>query len=207
VRREIAKLGSGSIATPIGYIAFVFIFFILAVSVFACAQIGAARREESGQQLETLLSEPVSRRAWLGGRVLLAGAGATAISAVCGLFTWAGATSVGVNISLARMLEACANCLPVAVLFLGLAALAYATTPRASPGIAYGLVTVTFVWQLIGSLLSAPKWLLDLTPFAHVGLVPAQPFRLGAAAAMLAIGAAGALVALVAFQRRDLLGA
>jgi polyether ionophore transport system permease protein len=54
-RREIAKLGSGSIATPTGYLAFVFIFFILAVSLFACAQIGAARHEEADQQLETLL--------------------------------------------------------------------------------------------------------------------------------------------------------
>ena len=37
VQRELAKLGSGSIETPTGYLAFVFIFFILAVSLFACA--------------------------------------------------------------------------------------------------------------------------------------------------------------------------
>ena len=43
IQREIAKLGSGSILTPTGYLAFVFIFFILAVSLFVCAQIGAAR--------------------------------------------------------------------------------------------------------------------------------------------------------------------
>ena len=47
VQQEIAKLGSGSIVTPSGYLAFVFIFFILAVSLFACAQIGAARHEEA----------------------------------------------------------------------------------------------------------------------------------------------------------------
>ena len=79
--------------------------------------------------------------------------------------------------------------------------------PRASAGIAYGLVTVTFLWQLSGSLLGAPKWLVDLTPFAHVGLVPAQSFRLDAALVMLAIGAASAIAALGVFRRRDLLGA
>ena len=89
------------------------------------ADRGREHARNPGEQLETLLSQPVSRRAWLGGRLLLAVAGAMAISAVCGLLTWTGATTVGVNISLARMLEACANCLPVAVLFLGLAALAY----------------------------------------------------------------------------------
>jgi ABC-2 type transport system permease protein len=207
LQREIARLGSGSIVTPTGYLAFVFIFFILAVSLFACAQVGAARHEEADEQLETLLSLPVSRRGWLAGRLLLAGCGAAAISFTCGLLTWAGATAVGVHISLARTLEAGANCLPVALLFLGIAALGYAVLPRASAGIAYGLVIVTFLWQLVGSLLGAPHWLVDLTPFAHVGLVPAQPFRGGAAAIMLAIGLVAALAALGVFRRRDLLGA
>ena len=207
VQKEIAKLGSGSIVTPTGYLAFVFIFFVLAVSLFACAQVGATRQEEAEQQLETLLALPVSRRGWLGGRLLLATSAAAAISLVAGLCTWAGAASGGARISLPRTLEAGANCLPVALLFLGIAALAYAVVPRASAGIAYGLVAVTFLWQLVGSLLGAPAWLVGLTPFAHVGLVPAQSFRAGAAALMLAIGAAAALAAIRVFRRRDLLGA
>lgn len=69
------------------------------------------------------------------------------------------------------------------------------------------MVTVAFLWQLVGSLLGAPRWLADLTPFAHVGLVPTQPFRFGDAAAMLAIGALSALAAIGVLRRRDLLGA
>jgi ABC-type hemin transport system ATPase subunit len=53
----------------------------------------------------------------------------------------------------------------------------------------------------------APGWLLDLTPFQHVALVPSQPFRTGAVAAMLAIAAAAAVAALQLFNRRDLMGA
>ena len=60
--------------------------------------------------------------------------------------------------------------------------------------------------MLTGSVLGAPKWLVDLTPFAHVGLVPAQSFRAGAAVAMLAIAAATGLAAGWAFTRRDLTG-
>ena len=95
VQREAAKLGSGSIVTPTGYLAFVFIFYVLAVSLFVCAQIGAARHEEAEERLETLLSLPVGRRGWLGGRLLLAACGAIAISLVAGLFSWAGAESGG----------------------------------------------------------------------------------------------------------------
>lgn len=206
VQREIAKLGSGSIVTPAGYLAFVFIFFILAVSLFACAQTAAARHEEADERLQTLLSLPVGRRGWLGGRLLLATCASMTISVVAGLLTWAGAASQGVSISLPRMLKAGANCLPVALLSLGIAALAYAIVPRASAGIAYGLVTVTFLWQLSGSLLGAPKRLVNLTPFAHIGLVPAQPFRAAAAIIMLGISVCSALAATWIFQRRDLMG-
>ncbi len=206
LQREVAKLGTGSIVTPTGYLAFVFIFFVLAVSLFVCAQIAAARQEEADERLETLLCMPVSRRGWLGGRLVLAVAGATAISLTAGLLTWVGAESGGVSISLAGMLEAGLNCLPVAIMFLGIAALAYAILPRASAGLSYGLVTVAFLWDLFGSLLSLPKWLVQATPFAHVGLVPAQPFRAGAAIIMLAIALGSALAATWIFQRRDLTG-
>jgi len=206
VQREIAKLGSGSIETPSGYLALVFTFFILAVNLFACAQIGAARHEEADERLETLLAVPVSRGRWFGGRLLLASCGVVSISLLSGLLAWAGAAFQGVGISLPRMLEAGANCLPVALLFLGVAALAYAIVPRASAGIAYGLLTVAFLWQLTGSVLGAPRWLLELTPFAHVGFVPAQSFRAGDAAAMLAIAAASGLAAVLLFRRRDLVG-
>ena len=46
-----------------------------------------------------------------------------------------------------------------------------------------------------------------LTPFAHVGLVPAQSFRGLAALVMVAIGLAVGLAALGLFRRRDLAGA
>ncbi|MGD0455395.1 MAG: polyketide antibiotic transporter [Solirubrobacteraceae bacterium] len=205
IQREVAKLGSGSILTPTGYLAFVFIFFILVVSLFACAQISAAREEEAEQRLETLLAEPLGRVGWLSGRLALAAAAAAALAMLAGLLTWVGAASQGAGISLARMLEAGANCLPVALLFLGVAALAYALVPRASAGIVYTLVAVAFLWDLVGSLLGVPRWLVELTPFQHVGLVPTQPFRGQAAAIMVAIGALAALAALAVFRRRDLI--
>ncbi|HEV3323670.1 MAG TPA: hypothetical protein VG147_15955 [Solirubrobacteraceae bacterium] len=206
LQHQVSKLGTGSIVTPTGYLAFVFIFFVLAVSLFACAQISAARHEEADERLETLLSLPVSRSRWLGGRLVLALAGAAAISLTAGLLTWVGAESGGVSISLAGMLEAGLNCLPVAVMFLGIAALAYAIVPRASTGLSYGLVTVAFLWYLFGSLLSVPHWLVQATPFAHIGLVPAQPLRADAALVMLGIAVSSALAAMWAFKLRDLTG-
>jgi ABC-2 type transport system permease protein len=207
LQRELEKLGSGSILSPRGYVGFTSIFFVLVVSLFACAQIAAARHEESEQQLETQLAMAIGRRRWLIGRLGLALGGTVLLALVYSVLGWLGTTSQGVGLSLPRMLLSGVNCLPTAVLFLGLAALAYGFVPRASTGIAYGLVIVAFLWNLFGALLGVPKWVVELTPFEHIGLVPATAFRPGSALAMVAIGVVAGVVALAGFRRRDLLGA
>ncbi|MGN6373147.1 MAG: ABC transporter permease [Solirubrobacteraceae bacterium] len=206
LRRELARVGGAQIATPTGALGLYFLFFVLAVSLFAGAQIVAARHEEADQQLETLLALPVGRRRWFVGRLVLALSGATVLALCAGLLAWAGARSQGAAVSLPQMLKAGANCLPAALLFGSLGALALAAVPRATSGIAYGLVSVAFVWQLFGSVLGAPGWLLGFSPFHHVGLVPAQPFKGQAAAVMLVLAAASVLAALALFKRRDLTG-
>jgi ABC-2 type transport system permease protein len=198
LRRQLAQVGASSITTPSGALGFYFLFFVLAVSLFAASQIAAARREESDQRLETLFALPVGRRSWLAGRLVLALAGAAALALIA---------SQGGGVALFDMLGAGANCLPATVLFLSLGALAFVVMPRASGGIAYGLVSVAFVWELFAGLLGAPAWTLDLSPFHHVGLVPAQSFRAGAGAAMVGLAAITVTVALWTFRRRDLTGA
>jgi polyether ionophore transport system permease protein len=58
----------------------------------------------------------------------------------------------------------------------------------------------------LGSALGAPSWTLGLSPFHHVGLVPAEPFKVTAALIMLAIAAIASLAATRIFERRDLTG-
>jgi ABC-2 type transport system permease protein len=207
LQRQLEKFGAGPVVTPRDYVAFAFIFFVLVTSVFACAQLAAARREEEQERLETLLALPVGRRQWLLGRLGLAVAGAVAISLMAGVATWLGAQAEGVDLSFTSLLEAGGNCLPVSLLFLGLATLAYALVPRASSGIAYGLVTIAFLWHLFGSLVGVPRWVVAATPFAHVAAVPVESFRAAAAAIMIATGLLAAAAGVAWFERRDVLGA
>jgi ABC-2 type transport system permease protein len=207
LQRQIGKLGSGSIVTPTGYLGFVFIFFILAVSLFGVSQVANAREEEAGQRLETLLALPVARGRWLGGRLAIAAAGGVGLSVGAGVLAWVGADLVGVHVSFARMVEAGANCLPVGLLFLGIAGLAFAVAPRASTGIAYGIVSLAFVWDLFGALLGAPRWVVGISPFEDVGLVPGEPFHAVGAIVMVGLAAVTATAAIACFGRRDLTGA
>jgi polyether ionophore transport system permease protein len=207
LQEQLEKLGGGSIVTPAGWLGFSFVFLLLAVSLFSCMQVGSIRSEEADQRVETLLAQPVSRRRWLGGRLLVAAGGAAAVALAAGVLAWAGAAAQGADVALPTMIGAGANCLPVAFLFLGLGTLAFALVPRFGTGIGYGLVAAAFVWELLGSLLETPEWLLALSPFHDVGLVPGEPFETGAAAIMLAIAACAALASLLVFERRDLVPA
>ncbi len=204
LEHEIERIGAGSIITPKGYLGFTFLIFVLVVSLFACSQIGAARGEEADQRLDTLLALPVSRHGWLLGRLALGAGGAAAISLACAVLTWLGAVWQGVSLSLATMLLAALNCMPLALLTLGVGALVYAILPRASGTILYSLVALAFLWDLVASVLQAPHWLVEATPFAHIGLVPAAPFRVGAALVMVGLGALASALALALFARRDL---
>jgi ABC-2 type transport system permease protein len=207
LRKQLHKIGGSSFTTPAGVLGFYFLLFVFAISLYACSQIAAIRREEADQQLETLFALPVRRDRWLLGRLLLAAAGSALLAVTAALFAWAGAASQHAHVGLPRLLEAGANCLPAALLFLALSSLGFALLPRASSGIAYGLVSVAFVWQLIGGIVGAPHWLLDVTPFQHVGLVPSQAFRATGAVTMLVVAAAVALASIWSFRRRDLIGA
>jgi ABC-2 type transport system permease protein len=55
------------------------------------------------------------------------------------------------------------------------------------------------------ALADVPGWLLGLSPFHHVALVPAESVDAVGAAVMAAIGAAAAVAAVELFQRRDLI--
>jgi ABC-2 type transport system permease protein len=206
LREQVEKLGGASITTPAGALGFYFLLFVLAISLFACSQVAAMRRDEAEQELETLFALPVDRRRWLAGRLLLAVGGAAAVAFTAAIVAWIGSATQDAGVPFLRMLEAGANCLPTAVLFLGLGALAFGLVPRASGALAYGLVAAAFVWDLFGGLIGTPGWLLGLSPFDHVGLVPAEPFGATSAVVMLALGIAAAAAGVASFARRDLIG-
>jgi ABC-2 type transport system permease protein len=204
LRHELARMGAGSVATPVGYLGFAFTSFVVALSVFACSQIATARSEELAGRVATMLALPVGRARFLATRLSLAASAAAVISLTAAMATWAGAHAAGVSVSAGSMVLAAANGLAVAILFLGLGAVAYALAPRSASAIAYGLLITAFLWQLFGTLLGAPTWLVDVSPFVHLGLAPGRAFRPGSAVVITLIGASGAAIACGLFARRDL---
>jgi ABC-2 type transport system permease protein len=204
VRRQLVRLGAGDIIRPAGFLAFYFSFFTLAVCVFACTQVAAARHEEAEQRAETLLSLPLWRVRWLAERLAVAVGGALCIALAAAVGCWAGAEATGIHVGLGGMLEAGANTLPAGLLFLGVATALYGLVPRLSTGLAYGLVALAFVWDLLAAVVDAPSWLRTLSPFHHLGLVPIRAYPVHAALGMALGGLVALAVGFAAFRRRDL---
>ena len=206
-QRLARRLGVSSFGTAEGFISFSFSFLLVAVCLFVGFRVQATREEEASGRLDNVLVRAVGRRSWLGSQALVAGAAAVVVSFAAGLAAWAAAASRGADVGLAGMLAAAANCVPVAVLFLGVGVLAFAVAPRAAPAVVFGAVAVAFMLQLVGSLAHVPRVVLDLSPFHHAAAVPAQPLNGMAAAVMGLLGIAAVLAGLEAFARRDVAGA
>jgi ABC-2 type transport system permease protein len=192
------------VTTASGYLALSFVLFTLAVSLFATSHISAIRDDESSGRLETLFALPIARRSWLAGRLAVAAGSSVALALMIGVLAWAGAASQSSGVSLGSLVEAGANCVPAALCFLGLGALLFATFPRLSGGGALALVGIAFLWELLGALVSAPSWLLALSPFHHVAAVPQSAFDVQGALVMIVVALAAAVAAVEVFIRRDL---
>jgi putative exporter of polyketide antibiotics len=63
------------------------------------------------------------------------------------------------------MIGAGANCLPIALLFLGDGPLAFPIVPRLTTAVSYGLVLVAFAWELFRLAARAAGWTVELSPF------------------------------------------
>ena len=96
------------------------------------------------------------------------------------------------------------NPLPVVVLTAGLALAALGMAPRLTVALPVTVTLVGFVLSMLGPALDWPQWAMDLSPFTHIALVPAEPWAATSGIAMTAVGAALALAGLMTFHRRDL---
>ncbi|HET6794081.1 MAG TPA: hypothetical protein VFH45_06555 [Acidimicrobiales bacterium] len=206
IERVMARLGvRGSGAAE--YLGIAFLIVAVLVALLAAGQVTAARSEEADGRVEHLLVRPVSRRRWLGGRMLVGGAAVVAGGVVAGLAAWLGALSQDAGTGLRPILAAGLNVALPALCLLGLGVLATAAWPRAAGFITYGVLAWSLLVELVGGVVASNHWLLDTSVFHQMAPAPAVGPDWTSGLLMVAVGAAAALVGLALFARRDLVGA
>ena len=201
------RLGISDPASPAAFVGLSFSFLAVLSVAFVASQVIAARTDEADGRIDLLLSQPLGRRRWLWTRTAHVGVGSVVLALVMAATTWSGVEVRGGGLTPAQALAAGMNLLPLAVLVAGVGAAAHGVVPRATAPIAIGFVVVGYLVELVGSLLRAPSWVLDLSPFHHLAPVPAAGWRIGPTLIFVAVGLLGMVVGTTAFARRDLVGA
>lgn len=163
------------------------------------------RAEEAEGRAELLLATPRSRARWLGANLVLATASVAVVAVVAGTAATVGLTLSGVENGPPGLLVAAALAhAPAAAVFVAATAVLFATAPRFSIPLAWGILAVGLVLGQFGELLRLPTWLQDLSPFRHSAAMPVEPFDPTAALILSAIALAGAGIATFLLRRRDL---
>jgi ABC-2 type transport system permease protein len=202
----LARLGAAHAGVG-AYLALFYLIIGAALAFAAAGQVAATREEEAGGRADTLLVRPLARLTWLGGRLVLSVLALAGLALIAGVGGWAGSATQHGGVSLPRLIGAALNVLPAALLVLGVGTLAHGAMPRRAAAVAYGLVAWSFIVEMLGSTGTGGRFLLDLSVFHHVALVPAAAFRPSGAAALVGLGLAGMLAGGAMFRRRDLVGA
>jgi polyether ionophore transport system permease protein len=185
----------------------------LAVSLSSMALIGTAfaiqavlrmRSEETSGRAESLLATALARPRWAAGHLAVAAGGTVLILAALGLGAGIADAISSNDAGRLPLLFGSALALAPAVWVLAGAALALiGLVPRAALA-AWGVLGACFLLLYLGPLLSLPDWLMDISPYTHVPLLPAADLDVAPLVVLTAVAAALAGIGVVGLRRRDI---
>jgi ABC-2 type transport system permease protein len=133
-------------------------------------------------------------------------AGSLLLAVAAALATWAGTTAAGAPLTLAEALAGTLAVLPVVLLCLGAALAALGWAPQAVLAIGVLPAAGGYLLLVFAQTFRWPDWLRELSPFAHLAPVPAEPWDVGGAVGMLVVAVLLAVLGLAGYARRDLRG-
>lgn len=187
-----------------GFLSVMAITLAMVFGLYVSWRIGALRTEEATGRLEHLLVRPVRRTTWLTGSYALAVVAAAVVALAGCAGIWLGARIGGTDLGWWDASLPLLATLPVAVLFAGIGVLAFGAVPRLTVAVPVTLVVLAYVLELLGTVLSLPDWVLDLSPFRWLPRPPLEPWTAGPSLALCGIGLATAAAGVALFSRRDL---
>jgi ABC-2 type transport system permease protein len=186
-------------------------FFSVAVGIIAIISSAYAIRsvlrlqvEEEGQRAEHVLVTATPRTRWAWSHLVFGVVGPVVILAFAGALAGAsyGLIIGDVSGQIPRVLGAAMIQLPAVWVLTGAVMALYGLAPRFT-SVSWGLLVAFLLLGQLGQILQLPQWALDLSPFSHIPLVPAEelealPLVLLVAVAVVLVGAG-----LAGVRRRD----
>ena len=194
--------GSGDLVD--GFYATAGVMMALIASGFTVSSVLRPRAEEEDGRLEALVATAMPRRRWWLSNVLITTAGSALVVSAAGSGMGLGfGLSTGDWGRFGDLLGATVVMLPAVLVLGGVAMLVVATVPRWGVLSWLGL-TLCAVVLLFAVALRLPDWLVDLSPFSHLGRFPVEPVPWPDVGIVLLVAVALGALAVRSFARRDL---
>ena len=204
VTKTLEHAGLGATLTPGGFVSVMDVFTAMVLALYALTFIHADYDDETKARLDLPYSNKVTRTQWAGSTMATGAFALIALTAVLGFFTWVGSEFANAGLPAGDSFAAAANVLPVVAVFLGLAMLLHGTLPSWTAGVIGALAVGLYLVELIGPALGWSSWVLDLSPYHHLSLVPTTSPAWAAMGIMLGIGVAASAAGLFGYAHRDL---
>jgi len=175
--------------------------------VYAITAVLRMATEETAGRAAPVLATSVGRIRWTVGHLGFAFAGSAVLLLAGGVVTGllhglrSGDFGHGFTDGVASMLAP----IPAAWVMAGLAMLLFGVFPRLT-SLAWAALAGALLLGQLGRLLQLPQWLMDLSPFTHVGPVPAEPTNWTATLILTLIAVVLTAAGIAGFRRRDVAG-
>ncbi|WP_305092250.1 ABC transporter permease [Prescottella sp. R16] len=174
-------------------------------SAYAISAALRPRAEELAGRVEPLLSTALTRLRWTASHVTVTLVGSAVVVAAAGLGMGVMyAIVAGDGSQVVRLFAATLAYLPAVWLLAGVTVVLYGFVPRAAVA-AWTALAFCFVVLMFGVTLRFPSWLMSVSPFDNLPLVPAVAFDPVPAAVTTGVAVLLCTAGLLAFRRRDVL--
>jgi ABC-2 type transport system permease protein len=196
--------GSGSIADI--FLAAILSWLGMLAAAYAVQAILRLRSEETELRAEPVLATAVPRTRWAGSHLLVAAVGSTVLLITGGLVAGVahGLRAGDLGGELPRVLGGALVQLPAVWVMAAIGAALFGLLPRLVVGATWAVLAVVLFITMFGEPLQLGRWVLDLSPFAHLPRLPAAAFTATPLAWLLATAVVLAALGLAGFRRRDL---
>ena len=202
--RLLNQWGYGSMITVKGFVAEVGVMMALALSFLVVTLLTMVSADNLQGRLEVPFATGTGRVKWLSANLAATSLGLLVVALASAVAMWAGAEFSGSSVALSVTLKGMLNSVSVAPLIVGVAATFVVWLPRFAFTAMAALLSLCYVISMLGPILHWPTWLLDVSPFHFLHLVPSEAPNWGATTMFFLIGAALTTVASIGFARGDL---
>jgi ABC-2 type transport system permease protein len=201
---ELAAAAGMSLGSVNVFAAPLFSLLPVPTGLYAAMRLATMVADEKAGRWTLLFAQPISRVRLVSAEIAVTVGGVVALHCSAAAAIWSGAKITGAPLQFADSLAGALNSLPVALLAAGAAAVGVGWLPSASGAIGALPIVGGFLVNAIMQTFNAPRWVANLSPWAHLAPVPETPPHWAATIIFLLITGVLTALGLYGYVKRDL---